>query len=67
MSKYRLVNNHDYAVSGVYYSGRNKKYSDIFSITTKEFAKVYTDKEDAVKDQQMLSRRFGYLFEIEEE
>lgn len=62
---YRLVNNHDYELTGVYYRGLNKKYSDMFDITAKEFVKVYMDINDATKDKEMLKRRFDRNFDIE--
>ena len=67
MPKYRLVNNWEYDLKGVYYRGLNKKYHDMFDITTSEFAKTYDIIEEAHKDREMLKRCFGYeYFEVEE-
>ncbi len=66
MAKYKLVNNTEYGVKGVYYGGLNKKYGGMFDITTERCAKVYDTIEEAKADQQMLKKSFGYeCFEIE--
>lgn len=66
MAKYKLVNNTEYDLKGVYYGGLNKKYHDMFNICPESVAKTYTDLEEARKDREMLKRRFGYEhFEIE--
>lgn len=66
MGKYKLVNNKEYDLKGVYFGGLNKKYYGMFDITVEECAKVYTEIEEAKKDKEMLARCFGYTeFEIE--
>ena len=66
MARYKLVNNKEYDLKGVYYGGRNKKYGDMFNITTERCAKVYEDIDEARADQQMLKKSFGFeCFEIE--
>ena len=66
MTKYRLVNNTEYDLSGVYYVGLSKKYWDMCNIGTRDIAKIYTDLQEAIKDKEMLKRRFGYeYFEVE--
>lgn len=64
--KYKLVNNKEYGIKGVYYGGMNKKYHDMFNVTVEPCAKVYDDIETAKQDQKMLKNNFGYEhFEIE--
>ena len=64
--KYKLVNNSEYDFKGVYYGGLNKKYSDMFNITTEDCAMVFYDIEEAKKHKDYLKKRFGYEnFEIE--
>ena len=66
MAKYRLVNNTEYDLKGVYYVGLNKKYWDMFNVGPIDVAKIYTDLQEAIKDKEMLKRRFGYeYFEVE--
>ena len=66
MAKYKLVNNTEYDLKGVYYGGLNEKYYDMFNICPESVAKVYTDLEEAKRDKEMLKRRFHYEhFEIE--
>ena len=47
-----------------YYGGQNKKYGDLFNLTSKDCAKEL-DKEDALKVKDGLNK-VGYKFEIEE-
>lgn len=66
MGKYKLVNNKEFDLKGVYYGGLNQKYCDLFDITTEDCAKIYTDIEEAKKAKEMLAKCFGYTeFEIE--
>lgn len=66
VTKYKLVNNKEYDLTGVYFAGWNKKYHDMFDITIRSCAKVYTDINDALKDKEILRKSFGYeCFEIE--
>ena len=60
MAKYKLVNNTEYDIKGVYYGGLNEKYHDMFNICPENVAKVYTDLQEAIKDKEMLKRRFHY-------
>lgn len=63
---YKLVNNNEYDCKGVYYGGLNKKYHDLFNVTTEDCAKTYNDIEEARTDKEMLEKRFGFeCFEIE--
>ena len=63
---YKLVNNTEYDIKGVYFGGMNTKYRDMFNICPKSIAKTYNNIEDARRDKEMLSRCFGYEhFEIE--
>lgn len=65
--KYRLVNNKEYDLKGVYFGGMNKKYHDMFNITTQEFAMVFDTREEAEEYQDILKRCFRYDdYEIEE-
>lgn len=64
--KYKLVNNTEYDLKGVYYGGLNEKYHDMFNITTRDCAKVFETREEAQAHKEMLKRRFHYEhFEIE--
>ena len=63
--KYKLVNNNEFDLKGVYYGGLNQKYSDMFNITVERCAKVYDTLEEARADREMIKRRFDYNFEIE--
>jgi hypothetical protein len=66
MAKYRLVNNTEYDLKGVYYVGPSEKYWDMFNIGPRDTAKIYTDLQEAIKDKEMLKRRFKYeCFEVE--
>ena len=66
MAKYRLVNNTEYDLKGVYYVGLNEKYWDMFNIGPRDIAKIYTDLQEAIKDKEMIKRRFKYEhFEVE--
>lgn len=64
MAGYVLVDNTSYDVSGVYYGGWNKKYSDVFNITIKHCAKVF----ESTKDAQLVADNLnsgGYAFVVE--
>lgn len=64
--KYKLVNNTEYDLKGVYFGGLNEKYHDMFNICPEDVAKTYDNIEDARRDKEMLKRRFKYEhFEIE--
>ena len=64
--KYKLVNNLEYDITGVYYGGLSKKYSDMFNITIEKFATTFDTIEQAKNVQEMIKRRFDYNYEIEE-
>ena len=52
-----------------YYEGRNKKYSELYNFTSKEFAKRFDDKESAQKIADLFVQadiNNLYDFEIEE-
>ena len=52
-----------------YYEGRNKKYSELYDFTSKEFAKRFGDKESAQKIIDLFVQadiNNLYDFEIEE-
>lgn len=57
---WRLVNNTEFDLRGVYYGGLNEKYHDMFNITIRDCAKLYVDIESAKADADMLKRRFKY-------
>lgn len=64
--KYKLVNNTEYDLKGVYFGGLNEKYHDMFNICPECVAKMYDNIEDARRDREMLKQRFKYEhFEIE--
>lgn len=59
-SSYKLVNNDEYDVKGVYFGGFSKKYHGIFEITTEEHAHVFTSIEEAKKVQSILKKGYGW-------
>lgn len=64
--EYRLVNNIEFGLKGVYFRGFNKKYHDLIDITTKEHAMIFTDIQEAEKYLHILKYTFRYdHFEIE--
>ena len=64
-AKYRLVNNHEYDLKGVYYAGLSQKYHDIFMIAPRDAAKVFDNIAEVIAAKEMLKKRFNYNYEIE--